>query len=78
MKSMAASDLGFTGAANLAAWPAAIRNVRARYTDTVIVPGHGPVDLSGQAYSTRSICSPPRIVAQPRRSSGGTPCARSP
>jgi len=24
--------------------------VRARYTDLAIVPGHGPVDLSGDAY----------------------------
>ncbi len=50
VKSMAAADLGFTGDADLAAWPAAIRGVRARYSDPVIVPGHGPVDLSGQAY----------------------------
>ena len=50
VKSMVATDLGFTGDANLAAWPAAIRGVRARYSDAAIVPGHGPVDLSGQAY----------------------------
>ena len=50
VKSMVATDLGFTGDADLAAWPAAIRNVRARYTDPVIVPGHGRVDVSGQAY----------------------------
>jgi metallo-beta-lactamase class B len=50
VKSMTASDLGFTGDANLAAWPVAISNVRARYADTVIVPGHGGVDGSGQAY----------------------------
>lgn len=50
VKSMGASDLGFTRDADLAAWPAAIRNVRARYTDPAIVPGHGPLDLSGQAY----------------------------
>jgi glyoxylase-like metal-dependent hydrolase (beta-lactamase superfamily II) len=50
VKSMAATDLGFTGDANLDAWPAAIRNVRGRYTDPMIVPGHGPVDVSGQAY----------------------------
>jgi len=50
VKSMAATDLGFTGDADLAAWPAAIQGVRARYDDAAIVPGHGPVDLSGQAY----------------------------
>jgi metallo-beta-lactamase class B len=50
VKSMAAADLGFTGDADLAAWPAAIRKVQARYRDPTIVPGHGPVDLSGQAY----------------------------
>jgi metallo-beta-lactamase class B len=50
VKSMAAPDLGFTGDADLAAWPTAISNVRARYTDPLIVPGHGPVDVSGQAY----------------------------
>jgi len=50
VKSMPADDLGFTGDADLAGWPAAIRNVRARYADLAIVPGHGPVDLSGEAY----------------------------
>ena len=50
VKSLAADDLGFTGDADLAGWPAAIGHVRARYSDAVIVPGHGPVDLSGKAY----------------------------
>ncbi|HEY7372738.1 MAG TPA: TonB family protein [Polyangia bacterium] len=50
VKSVAADDLGFTGDADLAAWPAAIRNVSARYTDATIVPGHGPVDRSGAAF----------------------------
>jgi metallo-beta-lactamase class B len=50
VKSMAATDLGFTGDADLASWPVAIGNVRARYGDAAIVPGHGPVDLSGEAY----------------------------
>jgi len=49
VKSTAADDLGFTGDADLAAWPSAIGHVRARYTDPVIVPGHGPVDTSGAA-----------------------------
>jgi metallo-beta-lactamase class B len=50
VKSMGATDLGFTADADLAAWPAAVRNVRARYTDRAIVPGHGAMDLTGQAY----------------------------
>jgi metallo-beta-lactamase class B len=50
VKSMAATDLGFTRDADLAAWPAAIRGVRDRYSDPNILPGHGPVDLSGEAY----------------------------
>ena len=49
VKSTAADDLGFTGDADLAAWPAAIRKVSARYSDTTFVPGHGPVDRSGKA-----------------------------
>ena len=51
VKSLAATDLGFTGDADLAAWPAAIRSVSARYSDTTIVPGHGPVDRSGEAFA---------------------------
>jgi len=50
VKSTEADDLGFTRDADLAAWPGAISNVRARYTDDVIVPGHGPLDRSGEAY----------------------------
>jgi hypothetical protein len=48
---VAADDLGFTGDADLLAWPAAIRSVSARYTDTTIIPGHGPVDRSGRALA---------------------------
>jgi len=50
VKSLAATDLGFTGDADLAAWPAAIRGVRDRYGDAAIVPGHGPLDTTGGAY----------------------------
>jgi len=50
VKSTEATDLGFTGDADLAAWPAAIRGVRARYSDPNILPGHGPLDASGEAY----------------------------
>jgi metallo-beta-lactamase class B len=51
VKSLAAGDLGFTGDADLAAWPASVRNVSARYTDATIVPGHGPVVRSGRAFA---------------------------
>jgi metallo-beta-lactamase class B len=61
VKSMAADDLGFTGDADLAAWPAAIRNVSARYEDLTIVPGHGPLDASGLAYQhTLDLLAPPK------------------
>ena len=50
IKSTAASDLGFTGDANLAAWPAAVRRVSERYGKTTVVPGHGPVDATGGVY----------------------------
>jgi metallo-beta-lactamase class B len=49
VKSTAAEDLGFTGDADIRAWPAAIRSVSARYKDATIVPGHGPVDRTGGA-----------------------------
>jgi metallo-beta-lactamase class B len=51
VKSTDASSLGFTGDANLAAWPAAVRRVSERYGKTTIVPGHGPVDPTGSAYA---------------------------
>jgi metallo-beta-lactamase class B len=55
IKSLEAKDLGFTGDANLASWPAAIRRVAAQYganTDgqLTIVPGHGAVDSTGAAF----------------------------
>jgi glyoxylase-like metal-dependent hydrolase (beta-lactamase superfamily II) len=50
IKSTAAGDLGFTGDANLAAWPAAVRRVADRYGKTTVVPGHGPVDATGAVY----------------------------
>jgi TonB family protein len=50
VKAMVAADLGFTGDADVTAWPAAIRAVHARYKDLTIIPGHGPVDRSGEAY----------------------------
>lgn len=50
VKSLEAEDLGFTGDADLRAWPEAIKKVRARYGETRVVPGHGPIDTTGRAY----------------------------
>ena len=50
IKSMEAQDLGFTGDANLAAWPEAVRRVSERYAEMVIIPGHGPVDRTFGAF----------------------------
>jgi metallo-beta-lactamase class B len=49
IKSLDAKELGFTGDADLAGWPAAVRNVETRYTRRIVVPGHGAVDDSGTA-----------------------------
>jgi metallo-beta-lactamase class B len=49
VKSTEAKDLGFTGDADVRAWPAALRSVGERYKDATIVPGHGPVDRAGEA-----------------------------
>jgi len=49
IKSTAAEDLGFTGDADLASWPAAVRRVQERYAKKMVVPGHGPVDETGAA-----------------------------
>jgi TonB family protein len=51
VKATDAPNLGFTGDANIAAWPAAVRRVSERYGRTTIVPGHGPVDPTGSAYA---------------------------
>ena len=50
IKSMEATDLGFTGDANLAAWPEAVRRVAERYAKMIIIPGHGPVDRTFGAF----------------------------
>jgi len=47
IKSMDAEDLGFTGDADRASWPAAVRRVSERYGETTVVPGHGAVDVAG-------------------------------
>lgn len=42
VKALAARSPGFTGDADMAAWPASVRKLLARYTDArVVVPGHG-------------------------------------
>lgn len=52
IKSADADDLGFTGDADLKAWPAAVRRVQERYGKTTVVPGHGRVDetATGAAF----------------------------
>ena len=44
LKSNEAKDLGFTGAADLRAWPASVRRVQVKYGRMTIVPGHGSVE----------------------------------
>jgi metallo-beta-lactamase class B len=52
VKSMEATDLGFTGDADLAHWPDAVRRVANRYEKlrAPIVPGHGSVDMTSGAF----------------------------
>jgi len=51
LKSMEAKEIGFTGDADLPAWPAAIGRVAARYGNKVtVIPGHGAIDSTGRAY----------------------------
>jgi hypothetical protein len=49
---MEAKDLGFTGDADLAHWPEAVRRVAARYQTRhyPIVPGHGAVDTTSGVF----------------------------
>jgi len=49
IKSASADSLGFTGDADLAAWPEAVRRVAGRYHPILIVPGHGPIALGDAA-----------------------------
>jgi metallo-beta-lactamase class B len=51
IKAADAKDLGFTGDADLASWPEAVRRVAKRYADEhTVVPGHGAVDTQEIAY----------------------------
>jgi len=51
IKSTKADDLGFTGDADLVAWPAAVRRVEETYPGMLVVPGHGPLDVRESAYA---------------------------
>ena len=52
LKSLEAKDLGFTGDADLARWPAAVQRVAARYQGQhlPVVPGHGAVDATSGVF----------------------------
>jgi metallo-beta-lactamase class B len=51
IKDKSATNLGFTGDADLAAWPAAVRRVAERYpSPAVVIPGHGD-PLRGDPYA---------------------------
>jgi metallo-beta-lactamase class B len=51
LKSVDATMLGYTGDADLAAWPVAVRRVIERYpSPSRIIPGHGDVDFAGAIY----------------------------
>jgi len=50
VKSADAVDLGFTGDADLAAWPDSIRRLAKRYPTMKVVPGHGPVAHGAAGY----------------------------
>jgi metallo-beta-lactamase class B len=51
VKAADATDLGFTGDADIKAWPAAIARVEQKYPWKRIVPGHGPLDIERKAYA---------------------------
>ena len=50
VKALEAEELGFTGDADLAAWPDSVRRIAAVSGQVTIVPGHGAVDPSGAAF----------------------------
>ena len=50
IKSVEATDLGFTADADLARWPESVRRVAARYPKLPVVPGHGEVDPTAGAF----------------------------
>jgi metallo-beta-lactamase class B len=50
IKSMEARAIGFTGDADLGAWPAAVRRIPARSGKLTLIPGHGAIDSPGGAY----------------------------
>lgn len=71
VKSADATSLGFTGDANLARWPDAIRRVKQRYPDVaLVVPGHGEPGGTALLDRTRLLLTRragPRKTPPPRR-----------
>lgn len=81
VKSADATSLGFTGDASLARWPEAIRRVKQRYPDAVVVvPGHGdPGSMALLDRTTRLLAQEaPRKTAKPRPVVKATPRPRPP
>jgi len=81
VKSADATALGFTGDADLERWPEAIRRVKQRYPESVVVvPGHG--DPGGLALldRTRTLLAQgaPRKTSKPRPVVKATPRPRPP
>ncbi len=65
VKALAARSPGFTGDADMAAWPASVRRVLARYPDArLVVPGHGAWGDLSLLWHTISLCE--RYNEQPR------------
>ena len=61
VKGAEAADLGYTGDADVAAWPDAIRRVQARYPEAaVVVPGHGALGDVGLLAHTLDLLEVPR------------------
>jgi glyoxylase-like metal-dependent hydrolase (beta-lactamase superfamily II) len=52
VKAAAAPELGFTGDADLAYWPAALGRIRERYPQMAIVPGHGALEPAATIQHT--------------------------
>jgi glyoxylase-like metal-dependent hydrolase (beta-lactamase superfamily II) len=72
VKSADATSLGFTGDANLARWPEALRRVKQRYRDAVtVVPGHG--DPGGKNLLDRT-----RLLLARRAATGKPATPQSP
>lgn len=56
VKAAAAQGLGYTGDADLAAWPAALARAQAQYPEArIVVPGHGAVGDAALLAHTRAL-----------------------